>query len=137
MEAYGLTAHLDWQTPPAIDEAELRRVHMPEYIEVVRQLSASAPIMDAHRWGFSPYGDNPPFVGMWEAALAYTRATVAAAYVVRDGAPLAINITGGLHHALPNHHAACSDLQAGADDSAPAGGGRAWRGGRRDVLLRR
>jgi acetoin utilization protein AcuC len=102
MEAYGLTAHLDWQTPPAIDEAELRRVHMPEYIEVVRQLSAGAPIMDAHRWGFSPYGDNPPFVGMWDAALAYTRATVAAAYAVRDGAPLAINITGGLHHALPN-----------------------------------
>jgi Deacetylases, including yeast histone deacetylase and acetoin utilization protein len=102
MEAYGLTAHLDWQTPPAIDESELRRVHTPEYIEVVRQLSAGAPIMDAHRWGFSPYGDNPPFVGMWEAALAYTRATVAAAYAVRDGAPLAINITGGLHHALPN-----------------------------------
>jgi acetoin utilization deacetylase AcuC-like enzyme len=90
------------KTPPAIDESELRRVHTPEYIEVVRQLSASAPIMDAHRWGFSPYGDNPPFVGMWEAALAYTRATVAAAYAVRDGAPLAINITGGLHHALPN-----------------------------------
>ena len=76
MEAYGLTAHLDWQTPPAIDESELRRVHTPEYIEVARQLSAGAPIMDAHRWGFSPYGDNPPFVGMWEAALAYTRATL-------------------------------------------------------------
>jgi acetoin utilization protein AcuC len=102
MEAYGLTAHLDWQMPPAIDESELRRVHTPEYIEVVRQLSAGAPILDAHRWGFSPYGDNPPFVGMWEAALAYTRATVAAAYAVRDGVPLAINITGGLHHALPN-----------------------------------
>lgn len=102
MEAYGLTASLDWQTPPPIDKSELLRVHTPEYVEVVRQLSEGAPIMEAHRWGFSPYGDNPPFLGMWEAALAYTRATVAAAYAVRDGAPLAINITGGLHHALPN-----------------------------------
>ena len=102
MEAYALTDHLDWQTPPAMDDSELLRIHTPEYLEVVRQLSAGASIMDAHRWGFSPYGDNPPFVGMWEAALAYTRATVAAAYAVLDGAPLAINITGGLHHAHPS-----------------------------------
>ncbi|MCS7190433.1 MAG: hypothetical protein NZ843_02385, partial [Fimbriimonadales bacterium] len=42
MESYGLTAHLDWRTPEPIDESVLRRVHTPEYIEVVRQLSEGA-----------------------------------------------------------------------------------------------
>ncbi|CUU03029.1 acetoin utilization protein AcuC [Armatimonadetes bacterium GBS] len=102
LKAYGLDAHLDWQTPPPIPESEILRVHTPEYVAVVQAISRGEPVMDAHRWGFSPYGDNPPFLGMWEAALAYTSATVAAARAVRDGAPLAFNITGGLHHALPH-----------------------------------
>lgn len=100
LDAYGLFHYLDRRSPKPIDEQELRRVHTQEYIDVVRILSEGGPVMDAHRWGFSPYGDNPPFLGMWNAALAYTSATVAAAYAVVQGEPLAINITGGLHHAL-------------------------------------
>ncbi len=102
LEAYGLFAHLDKQEPPPCDVKEILRVHTPEYVSVVQALSDSAPIMDAHRWGFSAYGDNPPFPGMWEPILGYVSATVSAAYAVCEGAPLAINITGGLHHALPS-----------------------------------
>ncbi len=100
LSAYGLFQYLDRRKPEPIEERELRRVHTQEYIDVVRILSEGGPVMDAHRWGFSAYGDNPPFLGMWDAALAYTSATVACAYAVAGGEPLAINITGGLHHAL-------------------------------------
>lgn len=56
------------------------------------------PQANAFEFGFGP-GDNPPFAGMWEATLAYTAGTTAAARAVRDGAELATTLAGGLHHA--------------------------------------
>jgi acetoin utilization protein AcuC len=106
MEAYGLFgSSLRLLEPSISDEqatAELLRVHTPHYLEIVQALSAGEPVMEMGRWGFSPWGDNPPFVGMWDAALAYVKATVEAAYAVRDGEPLAFSMGGGLHHALPD-----------------------------------
>jgi len=102
LEAYGLLSRLVRQVPPRCELTEILRVHTPEYVSVVQALSEGAPVMDAHHWGFSTYGDNPPFLGMWEPIMGYVSATVASAYAVCEGAPLAINITGGLHHALPN-----------------------------------
>jgi acetoin utilization protein AcuC len=71
---------------------DLLRVHSAEYIEDVRS-GGSEP------FGFGR-GDNPAFPGMWDASLAYVAATVKAAESVRDGAPLAFGIGGGLHHAM-------------------------------------
>lgn len=102
LSAYGLMSLLEQRVPPPADETEIRRVHTPEYIAIVQALSRGEPVMEPYRWGFSAYGDNPPFLGMWEAALAYVSATVAAAYTVCNGASLAFNLTGGLHHAMPN-----------------------------------
>jgi len=50
------------------------------------------------RFGFAS-GDNPPFRGMYQSSLAYLGGTIRAAEAVRDGAPLAFGIAGGLHHA--------------------------------------
>ncbi|HZH99421.1 MAG TPA: hypothetical protein VEX38_10660, partial [Fimbriimonadaceae bacterium] len=49
--------------------------------------------------------DNPVIPGMYEVSLAYTAGSVKAAEAVRDGAPLAFNLSGGLHHA---HYAKAS-----------------------------
>jgi acetoin utilization protein AcuC len=77
------------------------RVHSLEYVEVVRALSDDATFMcreEMWPWGFGT-ADDPVFEGMFEASLAYVAGTVRAAEAVRDGAPLAFGIAGGLHHA--------------------------------------
>ncbi len=85
---------------------DVARVHDPEFIQVVQRLSQNPSFDDltddellhVSQFGFGS-GDNPPFQGMYEASLAYVGATVKAAEAVRDGAPLAFGIGGGLHHA--------------------------------------
>lgn len=77
------------------------RVHALEYVETVQALSDDATFMcreEMWPWGFGTT-DNPVFPGMFEASLAYVAGTVRAAEAVRDGAPLAFGIAGGLHHA--------------------------------------
>ena len=93
--------------PPVLDPGEGRvadalRVHAVEYVEAIRLVDEGG--LDAESRGdlcskFGLYGDNPPFPGMYRTSLAYNTATAKAAETVRDGAPLAIAIGGGLHHA--------------------------------------
>lgn len=77
---------------------DLLRVHDPEYVEGVRAISNATYDGKPYLLGFGA-GDNPAFPGMFEAASAYCAATAQAARSVRDGAPLAFSIGGGLHHA--------------------------------------
>ncbi len=77
---------------------DLLLVHAAAYVETVQLLSNGARPLSASRFGFTS-GDNPPFAGMFEAALGYVGSSAAAARAVRDGAPLAFGIGGGLHHA--------------------------------------
>jgi len=74
------------------------RVHDGEYVDVVRALSRDPRSSAGLEFGFGA-GDNPAFAEMYEASLAYLGATVKAAEAVRDGAPLAFGLGGGLHHA--------------------------------------
>ena len=93
--------------PPVLHPGEGRvedalRVHAPEYVEAIRLVDEGEldPDDRADLCGqFGLYGDNPPFPGMYETSLAYNSASARAAEAVRDGAPLAIAIGGGLHHA--------------------------------------
>lgn len=88
------------------DIADVLRVHDADYVEGVRRLSdmeaGAWRSEDVMEWAF-PIGfgsmDNPPFPGIFEAALAYTAGSVAAARAVCGGADLAYGIGGGLHHA--------------------------------------
>ena len=73
------------------------RVHSEEYVDAVERISDGNDT-DAYSYGFGP-GDNPPFPGMYEASLAYNAGSVRAAEAVRDGAPMAFSLSGGLHHA--------------------------------------
>lgn len=84
--------------PATIEDALL--VHGEAYLEVIQALSRGVPLPKelAFMHGFTGV-DTPPFLGMWEAACAYTGATLAACRAVTSGARFATNMAGGLHHA--------------------------------------
>ncbi|GAA5181571.1 acetoin utilization protein AcuC [Rugosimonospora acidiphila] len=86
---------------PAGDDL-LGLVHSERYIEAVRSAgSRRKPAEPATEWGLDT-PDNPVFPGMHEASALIAGATVAAAEAVWSGAaPHAINVAGGLHHAMP------------------------------------
>ncbi|BCJ54870.1 hypothetical protein Asp14428_63450 [Actinoplanes sp. NBRC 14428] len=81
---------------PAGDDA-LIRVHRPDYLDAVRR----APLDPFFRgWGLNT-PDNPVFEGMHEASARICGATMAAADAVWSGAATrAVNVSGGLHHAM-------------------------------------
>lgn len=81
--------------PGAVED--VLRVHFQEYVDIVSHAD-ELDLEQMWQYGFSP-GDTPPFKGMFQASLAYTAGSVAAANDVKNGAPLAYNISGGLHHA--------------------------------------
>lgn len=83
--------------PGSGKEADPLRVHSREYVEAVKRIS-DGNRNNEHQFGFGNL-DNPSFTGMYEASLAYTAGSVAAARAVVDGAELAISLSGGLHHA--------------------------------------
>jgi acetoin utilization protein AcuC len=90
--------------PAPADDAVLGRVHHLDYLDAVKA-AGQAPDDPAGRL-LSHYGlytpDNPVFAGMHEASALIAGATVAAAEAVWAGrAVRAINISGGLHHAMP------------------------------------
>jgi acetoin utilization protein AcuC len=91
-------------TPPrAADDATLIRVHDPAYLAAVRaapedRLSWTGRFLG---WGLGT-GDNPIFDRMHEASALVAGATVRAAEAVWTGeARRAVNLSGGLHHAMP------------------------------------
>ncbi|WP_327049178.1 acetoin utilization protein AcuC [Microbispora sp. NBC_01189] len=83
---------------PATDD-EIALVHKRDYIEAVKTVSRDGrPDL---RYGLGTE-DNPAFAGVHEASALVTGATLAAARAVWDGAAEhAVNVAGGLHHAMP------------------------------------
>ncbi|GIH64052.1 acetoin utilization protein AcuC [Microbispora siamensis] len=80
-------------------EDEIALVHNRDYIEAVKNVSKDGrPDL---RYGLGTE-DNPAFVGMHEASALVTGASLAAARAVwTGGAEHAVNVAGGLHHAMP------------------------------------
>jgi acetoin utilization protein AcuC len=86
--------------PRPATEEELARVHAPEFIEIVKQLSV--PGADARaglRYGLGT-DDDPIVPGMHDAAALIAGATLVAAEAVMSGrVQRAFSVAGGLHHA--------------------------------------
>jgi acetoin utilization protein AcuC len=88
--------------PSPVDEALLLRVHDSSYVDAVKRASDD-PYFSGFGLGSS---DNPVFARMHEASALVTGASVAAAEAVYTGAARrAVNISGGLHHAMPDRAA--------------------------------
>lgn len=87
-------------TAPAAQDDLLRTVHEEELVAAVRRASADPTRLDLAR-GLGT-SDDPTFEGMHEVSAGIVGATVEAARRVWAGEVLhAANITGGLHHAMP------------------------------------
>jgi acetoin utilization protein AcuC len=90
-------------TPAPATDADLELVHTPDYIAAVRRAGESGLDPELFRYGLGT-GDDPVFPGMHEASALVTGATLAAARaVVLGSAEHAVNIAGGLHHAMADH----------------------------------
>ncbi|HTZ45404.1 MAG TPA: acetoin utilization protein AcuC [Jatrophihabitans sp.] len=85
--------------PVAAEESRLLTVHSPEYLAAVRTASADPGYL-GHGLGSA---DNPVFAGMYDAAaLIAGGSQLAAELLWHGGADHAVNIAGGLHHAMRN-----------------------------------
>ncbi|MFI9642278.1 acetoin utilization protein AcuC [Micromonospora sp. NPDC051925] len=88
--------------PEPADDATLTRVHLPDYLAAVRRAPRD-PLFAGYGLGTS---DNPVFDGMHDSSALVTGASVAAAEAVwRGEARRAVNVAGGLHHAMPDRAA--------------------------------
>jgi acetoin utilization protein AcuC len=85
---------------PASDEL-LRLVHVQGYIDAVKEAGHTGKTNLIRGLGDD---DNPVFPSMHEASAHIVGATVACAAAVLNGqVEHAVNVTGGLHHAMPDH----------------------------------
>jgi acetoin utilization protein AcuC len=96
----GVLDGLELITPHPATEAQLQTVHGAEYLDAVRVAS--------HDPTFSGYGlgttDDPVFPGMYDASALIAGGSAQAAQAVWDGAyQHAVNIAGGLHHAMRDY----------------------------------
>ena len=82
-----------------VDDATLVTVHTPEFVRAVRAASAEGVGDPARGLGTE---DDPVFAGMHEAAARIVAGTLEAARAVWSGqVEHAVNIAGGMHHAMP------------------------------------
>ena len=83
---------------------ELELIHTREYISAVKDLSMNGYSTIGHQFGFSTLGDNPVYERMYDAALLSTGSTMFAAKLIAENQmDRVFNISGGLHHAAPDH----------------------------------
>jgi len=85
--------------PQPADDAVIGRVHHPAYIQAVKDAPG-----DPYFAGFGlNTADNPVFERMHEASALVVGASIAAAEAVWMGVSRrAVNVAGGLHHAMPD-----------------------------------
>jgi len=102
-ESFGLFEPAHVVLGPAeslIDEGTLLRVHDFDYVEAVKRAGIDPSQVDYARGLGTP--DVPTFPQMHEASVGVCSASVAAARAVLDGGfDHAVNLAGGLHHAMP------------------------------------
>ncbi|WP_298446679.1 acetoin utilization protein AcuC [Gordonia sp. (in: high G+C Gram-positive bacteria)] len=105
----GVLDGVDTTPPLPVDDDILRTVHTQGYIDAVRAVgsgmaSLSGPMLE-RLFGLGSE-DNPVFAGMHEAGSMLVGGTLAAAQAVHSGAvQRAVNIGGGMHHAMRGHAA--------------------------------
>ena len=103
-QSLGVLDDVETVPPQAIDDDALTVVHSRDYIDAVRAVgsgtaSLSGPLLE-RLFGLGD-ADNPVFTGMHEAARLLVGGTLAAAQTVVSGAATrAVNIGGGMHHAM-------------------------------------
>jgi acetoin utilization protein AcuC len=92
-------SHVTMAAAPPADEKTLLLLHQADYLAAVRKAGEDPDEVDLYR-GLGT-GDVPTFAGMYDASALVVGQSVAAAEAVWSGNALhAVNIAGGLHHAM-------------------------------------
>ena len=100
LEHCGLLRPEDIEQPTPLPEGLLEQVHSPDYLEVVKAVSAGEEHPHAYASGLGT-PDNPIFPAMHQAVSQVCAATTYALDCVASGRyKRALNLSGGLHHAL-------------------------------------
>ena len=107
LEAYGVFRDRSLLVKPRLaTRDEVLTFHTPDYVDAVRRISEGDTSVDGTSYNITERGDNPPYRGMYEAALLSTGASLVAVDEVLSGRALAaFNVSGGLHHAMAGHAA--------------------------------
>ncbi|HEY1970744.1 MAG TPA: acetoin utilization protein AcuC [Pseudonocardia sp.] len=93
----GVLEGVELLTPEQAPDTELERVHTPAYLEAVKE-APGFPYGAGHGLG-TP--DNPIFAGMHESSALICGGSLLAARRIAEGhSNRAVNIAGGLHHAM-------------------------------------
>jgi acetoin utilization protein AcuC len=96
----GVLEGVDVLEPEPAPDAEVQRVHTPSYLAAVRAAPTTGHDL-VHGLGTD---DNPVFDGMHEASCLVCGGSLLAAREIAEGrADRAVNIAGGLHHAMRDH----------------------------------
>jgi len=96
----GVLDRLEVIAPHAADEAQLLSAHTADYLAAVRRASVD-PTFDGYGLGTD---DDPVFPGMYEASALIAGGSAIAALQVWEGrSQHAVNIAGGLHHAMSGY----------------------------------
>jgi acetoin utilization protein AcuC len=102
IHAYGLLDLPAVQTikTRAAEEEDLAIFHSGEYLNILKEASKGHLGGNAYSHGLGP-GDNPIFLGLYDWSLLVTGATLQAVdFVAKGEGEIALNIAGGLHHAM-------------------------------------
>lgn len=96
---YGLHEHMECYTPHAATREDLEEFHDSEYIDFLSTVTPTTqPTASFTRFNFAD--DCPIFEGMYDFCRSYSGASLAAARKLTSGSTdIAINWSGGLHHA--------------------------------------
>jgi acetoin utilization protein AcuC len=98
----GVLDGVELLVPGSAPDSELLRIHAPEFLEAVRDAPANGTDL-AHGLGSE---DNPVFSDMHEATALVVGGTLKAAELIANhSVDRAVNIAGGLHHAMANRAA--------------------------------
>ncbi|ORX93386.1 histone deacetylase [Basidiobolus meristosporus CBS 931.73] len=98
---YGLHRKLDMYRPRKATEQELLDFHSSDYIDFLKRITPeNADSFSQYFARFNIGDDCPIFEGMYDFCQIYTGASIEAARkLLSDGCDIAVNWSGGLHHA--------------------------------------
>lgn len=104
-DALGVTDGIETTSPRPATDDELAAIHSRTYIRAVRAASDPGHPGDGPGYGLGT-GDNPVFAAMHQAAALIAGGSITAARAIARGeTERAVNIAGGLHHAMRDHAA--------------------------------
>lgn len=99
---YGLADYMKVYSGRKATKADLLKFHAPDYVNFLHKLTSEKWRLELENMGtrFNIGDDCPVFAGMYDFCCQYTGASLDAAHhLIHGNADIAINWSGGLHHA--------------------------------------